>query len=318
MHLQINHPSMKKLYFFLFISFSQYSFGQNLVPNPSFEIYDSCPTNFNQLSNAIGWSSYRSSPDYFNACSAYPFGVPSNAWGYQMAFSGNAYAIVGTYDGMNFNNYREFIGCQLLQILIPGTKYYVSAYISRCDNFQTNAASNNFGFKLSTIPYSESDPAPIDNFSNVHCDSIVTDSINWVRISGSFIADSAYQYLIIGNFYDDQHTDSIDVNNNDAGYYVDAVDLSLDSLYDATWTGLENKVNNINQNIIFPNPANNLIHVNNIVKNTNYVFTDCLGRIIKEGKLSENEKQINVSSLNDGIYLLNLNNQTYTKILINH
>ncbi|HYV90843.1 MAG TPA: hypothetical protein VE978_03635 [Chitinophagales bacterium] len=37
--------------------------GQNLVGNGSFEDYSSCPTLVGQNTNAIGWMSFRQSPD---------------------------------------------------------------------------------------------------------------------------------------------------------------------------------------------------------------------------------------------------------------
>src|SRR5438045_441883 len=68
--------------------------AQNLVPNPGFEIFDTCVTNLNQISSAVGWNSDRPSPDYFNACDlTYPsVKVPLNAFGFQYPSSGNGYA----------------------------------------------------------------------------------------------------------------------------------------------------------------------------------------------------------------------------------
>ena len=44
--------------------------GQNLVPNPSFELYDTCPNAQDQIEYATGWHKYSewlTTPDYFNA-----------------------------------------------------------------------------------------------------------------------------------------------------------------------------------------------------------------------------------------------------------
>ena len=62
------------------------AFAQNLVPNPSFEDYCSCPDNSGQVYRAIGWTSFGNSSDYFNCCA--PPGaqsVPLNPSGYQCA-----------------------------------------------------------------------------------------------------------------------------------------------------------------------------------------------------------------------------------------
>lgn len=88
------------------------------------------------------------------------------------------------------------------------------------------------GCTLSTLPYSVGNPFPINNQSLFHSDSILTDTVNWIKLSTSFIADSAYQYLIIGNFYDDNNTDTLSVNNigNVGYYYIDDVCLTTDSI----------------------------------------------------------------------------------------
>ncbi len=309
---------MKKILIVVCILIGSMVKGQNLVPNPSFELYDTCPTAFEQISRATGWSSCGGSPDYFNACASYPYGVPSNFWGYQQAINGNAYAVVATYDGMNFTNIREFIISQLLQSLQIGTKYFVSCYISRCDNIGTNGASNKFGFRFSTIQYLWSNPCPVDNFSHVHSDSIITDSIHWTRIAGSFIADNTYQYIIIGNFYDQQHTDTLDINNNTATYYVDAIDVSTDSIYDRTWTGVQNKIIPQKQIDIFPIPANDFMYINNVNNRSSFEIIDCLGQTKINGNLNKNKNEVDVSTLSNGIYFLILDKQKFYKILINH
>lgn len=284
------------------------------MPNPSFEEYVSCPDATDQMDRAIGWSSYGNSPDYFNNCANAPVGIPLNAWGYQNPFNGNAYAFLGTYDGMNFSNIHEFIGCRLMESLIPGTKYFVSAYISRADLYPANGASNNFGFRFCNEGYSELIPPPIDNFSHIHSTAIVSDSINWTKISGSFIADSAYKYLILGNFYDNENTDTLDINNNAAGYYIDAVSVSTDSLAIITNT---NSYPNLEEIEIFPKPVIGIIYIKGITNMTPYLLTDFTGKIVQDGILSDAASSIDVTSFSGGLYLLHLKNNIPAKIFIN-
>ena len=83
------------------------------------------------------------------------------------------------------------------------------------------------------IPYSRFIPAPIDNFSHIHSTAIITDSTAWTKISGTFIADTTYKYLILGNFYNNANTNTsgcINVNVDEAYYYVDQVSVSADSV----------------------------------------------------------------------------------------
>src|SRR5205085_585438 len=66
--------------------------AQNLVPNPGFENYITCPVNYGELFKCQDWSTFGNSPDYFNACSPDTIvSVPKNNFGYQLASSGNAY-----------------------------------------------------------------------------------------------------------------------------------------------------------------------------------------------------------------------------------
>ena len=69
---------------------SNFAFGQNLVPNPSFEDYLECPDSRYDVDLAFPWTSYGLSPDYFNACDeTNVVGVPySSIYGYQYPYHG--------------------------------------------------------------------------------------------------------------------------------------------------------------------------------------------------------------------------------------
>jgi OOP family OmpA-OmpF porin len=83
----------KRILFYLIFFSPAFAVAQiNLVPNPSFEIYNTCPNSGGQITYATGWfTATLGSPDYFNSCSA-GYGVPSNGFGYSNAQDGNAYA----------------------------------------------------------------------------------------------------------------------------------------------------------------------------------------------------------------------------------
>ena len=181
----------------------------NLVPNPSFEDTIACPHNANQLGNASGWYVSRESPNYFNECAFITDGssVPYNMAGYQYAHSGTAYCGFAAYSRVGAN-YREYFTCQLIHPLITGTKYKVSYYLSLANSF-VNLSCNKIGLLFSTINYNLSNPAPVGNYSQFCTDSIITDTLNWVHIESSFIADSDYVYITVGNFFDDTNTDTI-------------------------------------------------------------------------------------------------------------
>ncbi len=195
---------MKKyLSFFFFITMMS-TFGnskaQNLIPNPSFEDTVACPYQYGQIDFALGWNSFGGTPDYLNSCDQTNYvSVPSNSFGIQNARSGKAYAGMLTYE-IN-GTYREYLACQLSQTLEIGQKYFVSYWISLGDKVGFRVATNKQGAKFTTSQYSFNNPIPTNNFSPIYSDSIISDTVNWVQIKGSLIADSAYKYLVIGEFF---------------------------------------------------------------------------------------------------------------------
>ena len=218
---------MKKIFIFVFSIISSNIYGQlNLVPNPSFEQYSSCPSAGGQVSKATGWNSYNTS-DYFNLCaSSSDLQVPQNIFGYQIPATGNAYC--GFFSYYNGDNYHEFLFAQLSTPLIINQKYFISFKVSPADrNFCVY--SNKTGAKFfTTVPPN----ILLNNSAQFHTNNIITDTAGWTKVSGFFTADSAYKFISIGNFFTDGNTNIIDNNcNNPLSYYfIDDVCLSTDSL----------------------------------------------------------------------------------------
>ena len=88
--------------------------GQNLVPNPSFEEINYCPSTLIEIQASKNWMNFGNSPDYFNACATNGVNVPNCEFGFQYAHAGGyAYAGLTTYQvpyDPSGPNYREFIG----------------------------------------------------------------------------------------------------------------------------------------------------------------------------------------------------------------
>ena len=102
----------------------------NLVPNSSFELYDTCPDDYGQIYRAIGWTSRcESMVEYFNSCSPDAFfNVPSNYMGYQNARHGIGYTQIAIQIALL--QVREYVGCQLLNPLKHDVNYCVEFSIS--------------------------------------------------------------------------------------------------------------------------------------------------------------------------------------------
>ncbi len=195
----------KKSLFLVIMNLGLVASSQNLVPNPSFETYTTCPTSVNQLNSAIPWvTPTLGTPDYFNVCSTNNFvDVPGNFFGFQNARTGDAYAHCVFFPATGANS-REYIQAQLTSPLIVGQDYVVSFYVSLANN--SKFACNNIGAYLSvTAPFSASSLV-LAFTPQINEPSIVTDTVNWILISGVYTATGGEQYITIGNFFDDAST----------------------------------------------------------------------------------------------------------------
>ncbi len=200
--------------------------AQNLVPNGSFESYSSCPTNYSEIAKAIGWWQYHGgTSDYFN-CTNIVVGTPINALGYQVAAQGVAYSGVISYNSSA--NYKEYIARAITPLSI-GKRYEVSISVS---------LANVSGYTTNDIGAWFYDNGPTTTITGSTALSVVpqiaypirvTDTTNWVRLSATFIADSAYDNIVIGGFGSSTTTGQSATNHGLGGfgsyayYYIDSV-----------------------------------------------------------------------------------------------
>ena len=242
---------------FIFLLITHYSLlitvlkAQNLVPNPSFEILTSCPTIQGQLNKAVPWFSptynninYPMS-DVFNTCALPPqlgddCGIPLNNWGYQYTRTGNSYAGEVVFDSYG-DETREYISVKLDSALIGGETYCINYYVSLSDydtieqpNGGSTYAIDCMGVYISdtaihlntyyAIPVIPQIVNPTGNF--------LADTINWMPVSGTYLAQGGEQYITIGNFNNNANTNYIQISNSRSHctyYYIDDV-----SVYDCS------------------------------------------------------------------------------------
>jgi hypothetical protein len=212
----------------------------NFVNNPSFELYDVCPSSLNGLVNPRFW--YQPSNQagvYSNACSNDTcFKVPYNcvkSYNYQPAHSGEALIYL---DYKNSLNERTYLQSQLKDSLKAGLYYYVAFFVNlpstlryACNNnglLFTNTATyvdtNNYSYGV--LPASPQ----IISYGN----PIVTDTSGWQKISSIYVAKGGEKFITIGNFKYDSETVFKIVNPSgyySAGYMIDDVSvIPLDSM----------------------------------------------------------------------------------------
>lgn len=309
---------MKNLLFTTLLLFCKVAFTQNLVNNWSFEDTVACPTTLTQIEKASGWMSFSLTPDYFNACASssvsVPISVPHNIWGDQLAHTGNSYAAFIAYASAGSLT-REFIATQLNQTLVIGQTYFLSFWVSSSYGYIQNGypglACNNIGVKFSTVSYSQTNPQSVNNFAHIVDTTIINDTINWVKISGSFVADSAYEYLSIGNFFDNASTsfDFIGSIYNQAVYFLDDVKLSIDSVF-VNGTKDEFEINVVK---VFPNPARDWIVVEGRNIKSIEIFDICGRIVVPKMTVSSFSTKVDVSILGHGVYILKLNTSSNFK-----
>jgi hypothetical protein len=213
---------MRYIFFLLIGSFCPLGLvAQNLVPNPSFEEYKQCAP-FQYFDGFVKyWERSKGSVDYFNACSEFENGVPYSFLGYQAARTGQAFAAGVCYHSVGGESeLREYLMVKLFEPLKKDSTYCGSFWVNMPDFYSGQIA--NVGMWLSdTAVYgsplygSETLIETVPNIENKY--DLITDSINWVRIAGSFRAKGGEQYLIIGNFRNDANT----IARAENGYALD-------------------------------------------------------------------------------------------------
>ena len=229
--------SKAKGLFAFFIFLIIYGHAQiNLVPNPSFEIYTTCPSASGQINSATPWTGTSGGEEYFNSCSAV-YSVPFQNYGsagFQYARTGNAFAALFMLNGYG-SNYREYLQVQLNDTLQNSKCYLVSFYA----NLQNpiNIAVNNLGLYVSNTLFTTTSPFGVPPYTPQilrYKNKIVSDTLNWTMISGIYTAIGGEKYISIGNFYDDSNTDTLQTGDGTieaAYYYIDDVSVTpIDSI----------------------------------------------------------------------------------------
>ena len=129
------------LTFFIIPFFTLTAFCQNLVPDPSFENYESCQTNLSQFDLLVEWynptpgESEAGSPDYYNACSASIYWGTTNLLGNQIPRTGDGMAGLLFADLASIS---EFIAIELTSELVTKPGYYQLDAKSQCEQLTSN------------------------------------------------------------------------------------------------------------------------------------------------------------------------------------
>ncbi|MBL7963152.1 MAG: T9SS type A sorting domain-containing protein [Flavobacteriales bacterium] len=246
--------------------------AQNLVPNGSFEDYYNCPTNWGQWQQVQHWiSPYNQSADYFNACTGDTIaGVPFSQFGYQHAAEGQAYMGMATYLA-GVAQYREMIQVELtqpLQVGVPvclGFKMAVGGFGSWGFINSAKYTCKGVGMKFFEQLPTNWAAYLYPNSAALYLDEVPTDTAIWYVMSGTYIPDSAYTYLVVANFFADSLSGVTWLDTTGWGVtpvayaFIDDVRVSMDLSYCDSEVGIGEQ-----QSLIlnaFPNPFDDRIDV---------------------------------------------------------
>ncbi len=258
------------------------------------------------LLKANGWIAFAASADYFNLgcdCGCVP--LPFMFSGYQFARTGTGMGGFYCYKPPMSSNAREAIGGRLIDTLKIGHTYYVEFYVNSANQNKYNVDKVGIHFSYdsiySSVPGNFNYVLPqVENNTGV----IISDTLNWTKVSGSFVATGNQKYFCISALRPDSMLiiDSVPNFNPPyphAYYFVDDV-----SVIDCTATGL-NEINYFEFTLL-KNPVQDFVGFTCNEKIERVIIYDLLGNVVfdQETKQFLSEYKTDVSFLKPSVYTL--------------
>lgn len=227
-----------------FCFWNTFIFAQNLAPNPSFEAFINCPPYPGQIQEALFWDAPNSrTTDYFHRCSPIENGasVPQNLLGMQEPHSGDAYTGIRTWLPIISGNpiYREYLSTKLIEPLQENELYSLSFWVSVAES--SGYLSKDIGLWLSPTPFEPQDFYDSEPQLRYQEDQVLQNKETWQKISTTYFAKGGEQYLMLGNFLDDQEMtrEEKDKESPVVYYYIDDVSVLPCSTFQDTVINLD-------------------------------------------------------------------------------
>ncbi len=304
----------------LFVAHLRCEAQANLVPNAGFEETDTCSYGLG-LGELHDWHSANGSPDHLQSCQPYGTanGLPLNLFTFQQPFEGNSCVGLFTYHQNGLDEQREWIQAPLIEPLVPGQTYHCSFRANA--GFGGNAqypqiwlANDKVGMLFTTyvqVSYQGQTFPARPNHAHIFYPRILSDTVGWTLVSGSFVADSAYQYVMVGQFFTNALTDTLHFAPQGSPWewfpraytLIDAVCVSASP--DGCDLGQGIAEDGAGVAGIFPNPARNDLVVA-LADGAQAAVYDGLGREVWHGRIIGNRRALDVGSWPRGAYLLRM------------
>ena len=223
----------------------------NMVYNPSFEEHRECPKRIEALGIMqevdAWWQPTSGSSDYYHSCGEHECSVPRNKLGYQTPRTGEAYC--GIY--CSRDQYREYLQTRLKTPLVAGKRYRVSFWVSLSEKSPHAATTLGALFTKECIEDStlgivmkretlDLDGQGSQSIAVYYEPQVVnprerplTDTKDWMEVSGEFTAEGGEEFLTLGNFFSFNksrvvmaHDGNTPTPLHGAYYYIDDVSVT--------------------------------------------------------------------------------------------
>lgn len=238
--------TMKKYLLIAAASASISATAQNLIKNHEFNGAEKV-TYRAQIHKADGWSDANGgSVDLFNknACKHNSAGIPKNFMGEQ-ASDANYAGFTAYYDDQTlslyqsyyqgeltyvsgYGSYSEYLQGELSEGLVAGQTYVFSVDVSLAD--KSGRAVKGLGVYFSKDKVENSNNKALSLKPQIVFDEYVEDKQNWVKLTGTFVAEGGERYFVLGAFEGTFDAKSIvepkkENDNKRAYYYVNGTSV---------------------------------------------------------------------------------------------
>ena len=177
--------------------------ASSLIPNPSFEEMNCCPTNEAELNCADGWiQASTPTTDYVHECGV--LGNPFLGFEAPLPFP-DGQGGIGFRDGKPGQpNFKEYAGSCLTQAMTVGTEYRLDFFVGFHD------APGSMTFDMAIFGATQCTALPFGNFDeNFGCPTngpgwvelgamTVNGENEWKNVVFDFVADQAYEAIVLG------------------------------------------------------------------------------------------------------------------------
>ena len=271
----------------------------NLVPNGSFEEFDTCPPMATcasgNLELALGWyepivcsSDFRHTCGWPDGCGIEP-GIPAD---------GGGIAGMAVYGG-GFDT-REYAAIKLTEPLITDSVYLFSIQLRLPTNTQARIGSFGAYFSADSATDYSNHQSLIDIEPQLqrNPDSILTNPATWYLWKDTLIASGDEQFLVLGNFLSDNNTPFIQPTwISGGGYMID--DVQLTPITVPKPNSVRELSLEINLTVKLVSEQLEIITDQAVQLN----LMDISGRTVLSGQLNSGQSSVNVSSFPDGMYV---------------